>query len=245
MKYLVLWLSACLLSYASFAQQKERPLEIKHLQGDFYIYTTYSDYQGTLVPSNSMYVLTTQGIVMLDVPWDTTKTTVLIDKIERQHHKKVIACFSTHFHNDRTAGLDILTARGIKTYGTAMTRALCIEKKEQVPQNIIPEDTIFHFGNHKMRIFYPGKGHAPDNIVIWFPDEKILYGGCFIKSTEAKDLGNLSDADPEAWRVSAKKVAATFPDRKIVIPGHNGWKNPRSLEHTQKLVESYLKAHKD
>ena len=41
--------------------------------------------------------------------------------------------------------------------------------------------------------FYPGPGHASDNIVLRFPE--LVYGGCLVKSTEATDLGFTGDAD--------------------------------------------------
>ena len=40
-----------------------------------------------------------------------------------------------------------------------------------------------------------GEGHTKDNIVIWFDIEKILYCGCFVKSTESIELGNIVDAN--------------------------------------------------
>ena len=37
-------------------------------------------------------------------------------------------------------------------------------------------------GQHAFQTYYGGQGHTPDNIVIWFDKEKILYGGCLVKS---------------------------------------------------------------
>jgi len=49
----------------------------------------------------------------------------------------------------------------------------------------------------KIRIYYPGGGHTADNIVLWFPSKKILFGGCMLKDSNSKSLGNLSDAKLE------------------------------------------------
>lgn len=46
-------------------QSSHAPLEISHLTGDSYIYETYQTYKGQLVPSNSMYLVTNQGVVLI------------------------------------------------------------------------------------------------------------------------------------------------------------------------------------
>lgn len=236
-------LLACITPYPVFAQKKKVPeLAISRLTGDYYVYTTYGTLDdGSKYPSNSLYVVTQKGVVMIDVPWDTTQTLPLLDSIERRHHKKVIACISTHFHKDRTAGLDILKSKGVKTYASDKTVQLCKERKEQIPEYSILADTTFNLGNHTLQTYYPGKGHSSDNIVIWFPDANVLYGGCFIKSMESADLGNLSDANTKEWAGSIKNLKAKFKNIAYVIPGHGSWKSRQAVDHTLALVKAYNK----
>lgn len=85
--------------------------------------------------------------------------------------------------------------------------------------------------------------YQPLNIVIWLMKDKVLYGGCFVKSTEAPDLGNLADADPAAWPASIRRVRKEFPDPAFVIPGHLDWTNRQSLLHTEKLLQQYKESH--
>lgn len=240
MRTIILLLACLQLQGLALAQKKTSPLTITKISGDYYVYVTYGTLDdGSAYPSNSMYVVTDKGVIMIDVPWDTLQTLPLLDSIEARHHKKVIACISTHFHADRTAGLDVLKAKGISTFATAETIALCIKRKEPVPECAIPSDTTFSFGNHTLRAFYPGPGHTSDNIVVWFPDARILYGGCFVKSTDSKDLGNLADARPDLWPASMHKVKQQFGPAKYVIPGHGSWKSNRALDHTLDLLKAY------
>lgn len=231
-----LFLAFLLLSLCGHAQ-KANTFTISHLIGDFYIYTTWQDIDSAPFPANGMYVVTAKGIVIIDSPWDTAQVTPILDSIEKLHHKKAIAAIATHFHADRTGALAIFQRRGIKTYSSCQTLQLCIEKNEPQAKYCFSADTIFDFGDHTLQTFYPGKGHAPDNIVLWFDKEKILYGGCFIKSCEAPGLGNLSDADTIAWPISLSNVMKRFPAAAYVIPGHQGWENKKSLEHTMKLLK--------
>lgn len=225
----------------SLKAQDPGKLEITHLTGDFYVYTTYHLLGGKPYPSNSMYVVTGKGVVLIDTPWDSTEFQPLLDSIEARHHKKAVLCISTHFHADRTAGLDYFKRKGIKTYSTAYTKQLCAANNEPQAEYTFTKDTTFTVGNHTFQTYYPGPGHAPDNIVIWFNKEKILYGGCFIKSTEVYDLGNLSDANVAQWPTGIHKVMGRFKNPAYVIPGHLSWANKASLAHTLHLLEQHEK----
>ncbi|WP_212004473.1 subclass B1 metallo-beta-lactamase [Chitinophaga sp. HK235] len=239
----ILGASLCLGMQAANAQHKseEAPLKISHLAGNCYVYTTIGQLSdGSRYPSNSMYVVTEKGVVMIDVPWDTTQLVPLLDQIKKQHGKAVIACIATHFHEDRTAGLNALAARGIKTYSTAHTLKLCKDNHKEEARYVIPEDTTFRLGDRRLQVFYPGPGHAPDNIVVWVPEDKVLYGGCFIKSTDAADLGNLSDADPKAWTPSMLRLKAKFPNPVFTVPGHGELSNKdKACNHTLELIQTY------
>ena len=223
----------------SFGQSKNSPLQISHLTGDFYVYKTFHDYKGTLISANAMYLVTDKGVVLFDAPWDKTQFQPLLDSIKVKHNKNVIMCFATHSHEDRAGGLEFYGKKGIKTYTIKLTDDILKKNNEKRAKFVISNDTIFAVGKYKFEVFYPGKGHAPDNIVVWFNKEKILYGGCFIKSTEAKDLGYLGDADVKEWEKSIKKVQSKFKSPKYIITGHDDWNDLRSLNHTLKLVQDY------
>lgn len=212
-------------------------LDIRQLYANFYVYTTYKPIQGRAFPSNSMYVLGDSGVVMIDTPWDSTQTQPLLDSIESRHHQKVIACIVTHAHDDRTAGLGLLKRKGIRTYSTLQSQQLGLAKGEQTAAFTFDAGACFYFGNIELHTFYPGEGHTADNIVVWFPHERILYGGCFVKSVESGGLGNIADANLQAWPQSIQKVMKQYPRIRFIIPGHQGWHSRKALRHTLKLLK--------
>lgn len=228
-----------MLSCGVSAQENAPKLKITHLTGDFYIYTTYNLYKNDLVPANSMYILTEKGAIMIDTPWDTTQFQPLLDSIAQKHHQNVVLCVATHSHEDRTGGLAFLREKGIQTYTSLQTLNLCKENGEKKAEYFFTKDTTFTIANHSFQTYYAGEGHTPDNIVIWFEKEKILYGGCLVKSTESPSLGNLQDANPVAWVNSIKKVQKKCRQAKWIIPGHFDWKNKKSLTHTLHLLRKY------
>ena len=219
-----------------FGQSTASNLQITRLTGDFYIYTTYNLYKGERIPANGMYVVSSGGVVLFDSPWDTTQFQPLLDSIQLRHHKNVVLCIPTHFHDDRTAGLEYFRQQGIKTYTTVLTDELSKKNNKKRAEFLIAKDTIFNIGQYSIETYYPGEGHAPDNIVIWFKQQKILYGACLIKSLEDSDLGYLGDANKTAYAATVKNVQKKCPKPRYVIPGHGDWSSVKSLEHTLNMA---------
>ncbi|MEO6669507.1 MAG: BlaB/IND/MUS family subclass B1 metallo-beta-lactamase [Ferruginibacter sp.] len=225
----------------SFSQNTDSNLKITQLTGDFYIFTTYNLYKGMRIPANGMYLVTSQGVAMFDSPWDSTQFQPLLDSIKLKHNKKVVLCIATHFHEDRTGGLEYYRLQGIQTFTTKRTDLLSKEKGMKRAEYLLDQDSLFKLGQYSFQTYYPGPGHAPDNIVIWFEKEKILYGGCLIKSTEADDLGNLGDANQIEYAGSVENVIRKCVDPKFVIPGHDDWTSIASLKHTLKMAQQLKK----
>jgi metallo-beta-lactamase class B len=235
--FLLLWM----FSMNVFGQIGSYPLQITHLKGNFYVYVSYGMYNNEHYPANSMYLLTNKGVVLFDTPWDEEYYQPLLDSIWARHHQKVIMCISTHFHKDRTGGLKYYRSKGIKTYTTFKTDSLSIIHHANRAQFLIAGDTTFHIASYNFQVYYAGPGHTLDNVEILFPKEKILYGGCFIKSVADKNLGNLEDADVKEWGKSLRRLQSKFSNPEYVIPGHNDWLDKNSIQHTLKMVEDYNK----
>jgi len=212
-------------------------LDIAHLTGDFYVFVTYNMYKGNRIPANGMYLVTNDGVVLFDTPWDTTQFQPLLDSIRLRHNKNVTMCIATHFHEDRTGGLEYYRQQGIKTYTTKQTDELSKARGMKRAEFLLDKDSVFTVGQYSFQTYYPGPGHAPDNIVIWSEKNKILYGGCLVKSFRDTNLGNLADANVEKYASSIKNVQAKCKKPKYVIPGHGDWSSIKSLSHTLEMAQ--------
>jgi metallo-beta-lactamase class B len=212
-------------------------LKISPLTGPFYIFTTFNLYKGALIPANGMYLVTDNGVVMFDTPWDTTQFQPLLDSINKRHNKNVVLCIATHFHEDRTGGLQYYSQKGIKTYTTRRTDELSQKTGRKRAEFLMDKDTVFTVGQHSFQTYFPGPGHAPDNIVIWFEKERILYGGCLVKSAGDSDLGYLGDANIKEYATTIRNVRAKCNKPRYIIPGHGNWTDTGSLAHTLQMAE--------
>ena len=220
-----------------FGQTNEPKLKISHLTGDFYIYTTYNTYEGSKIPANGMYLVTENGVALFDTPWDTTQFQPLLDSIKLKHNKDVTICIATHWHSDRTDGLEYYKQKGIKTYTTKLTDDLSKKNNKKRAEYLIEKDTIFNIGQYSFETYYPGQGHTEDNIVLWFNKEKVLYGGCLIKGAEAENLGYLGDGNVFEYETTLKNVQKKYPDPKYIIVSHHNWNNINSLKHSIKMAK--------
>ena len=149
-----------------FGQAENVKLQITPLTGDFYIYTTYNTFKGSKVQANGMYLVTRDGVVMFDTPWDTTQFQPLLDSIKLRHKKSVVMCLATHWHSDKTAGLEYYRQKGIRTYTTALTDKLSKKNNKKRAQSLMTNDTVFNVGQYSFETYYPGPGHTEDNIVV-------------------------------------------------------------------------------
>lgn len=246
MKKHILFITLFLIINSSFTfgQTVKNELKISPITTNFYVYTTYKMYGTKKQDANGMYVVTPEGVILLDSPWDDFPYQLLLDSIEAKHHKKVVLALATHSHEDRTSGLDFYNKNGIKTYSTKQTDVISIENERPRAEFLIEKDTVFNVGNVKFETYYGGEGHTNDNIVIWFDKQKILYGGCLVKSIDAADLEYVDEANILEWPKTIKSVQIKFKKPKYIITGHHDWTSLNSLNHTLKLLREFERNNK-
>jgi metallo-beta-lactamase class B len=221
----------------TLSAQADKKLLIEPLTGNFYVYTTYNTYQESKVRANGVYLVTKKGVVLFDTPWDTTQFQPLLDSIYSRHQKKVIMAFATHWHSDKTAGLAYYKQLGIKTYTTQFTDELSKKNNAKRASFLMTKDTSFVVDQYQFETYYPGEGHTQDNIVIWFPKEKILLGGCLIKGAKDKNLGFLGDGNTNEYANTLLKVQQKYSNPKFIITTHSDWRDINSLKNSIRMAK--------
>lgn len=231
----VLTLSALLFANISTAEEPLPELEIKNIDEGVYMHISYEKYPSWgLVASNGLVVVEGKNAYIIDTPVSTKDTEKLVQWIDAQGFKTA-ASISTHFHSDSTAGIAYLNSKSIPTYASTQTNALLKKKGDEQATHSFDKNPYWLIKN-KIEAYYPGAGHTPDNLVIWLPEQKILFGGCFVKP---EGLGNLGDAVIKDWPASAEKLIQRYSNAKIVVPGHGAMGDASLLEKTkQRALEA-------
>jgi metallo-beta-lactamase class B len=101
----------------------------------------------------------------------------------------------------------------------------------------VNEEKKLSFGGESLILYFPGETHSPDNITVYYPEKKILFGGCMIKELSSANLGNTDDANLDEWPVSIERLMVKYNETnvKVVIPGHGKAGDIRLLGRTLEL----------
>lgn len=208
------------------------------LSGHAYMYVATDYIEGFgQVPSNGLILKEGNQAFLLDTPLSDAQTQILSEWIEKSLHARLVGFVPNHWHRDCMGGLGYLHRMGVKSYANQMTIDEARKNNLPVPQRGFTDSLALKLGEMDLLCYYLGGGHAADNIVVWIPSEKILFGGCLVKDSQAKNLGNTSDAVLEEWPVTIERVYQKFPEARMIIPGHGDWGGRELLTHTLELLK--------
>ena len=215
-------------------------IELIKLVDNFYVYTTWYYFpKFGRFPSNGLIFLKNQKAILIDTPNSNEQTEELLiyltDSLQVEI-EKVIVC---HSHSDCLGGLSYLHSIGVESISGIKTQEICKSQDLPIPKKSFSETLELNFEGEKIICRYFGGGHTVDNIVVYFPNHQILFGGCLIRSLESKSLGNISEAVIEDWDRTVINLKNNFTDIKYVIPGHGNYGNADLMNHTINLVEQY------
>lgn len=213
-------------------------IQLTHIIDSVYAHVTWEESETFgRFPSNGLIFIKNGQAIMIDTPFDNEKTKRLTDFLEDSMGVEIKKLIIGHFHDDCLGGLEYIQSKGIESIANRLTIDKCKELELPIPSTSFTDSLVFDFQGELVVCRYFGGGHTIDNITIWFPSKKILFGGCLIKSINSRGLGNLSDAVVKEWDVTVKKIINQYPDIEIVIPGHGAIGNSSLLTHTIELVE--------
>jgi len=215
-------------------ERLDRNVEITRLTDN--VYSMKSSFAGDgNLNCNHMLIFDNNDVVLVNTPVNDSLTVVMLNCLEKRFKKPVTKVIVSHFHEDSSGGLLETARRRIVSYGQDKTRKL-LEPKGKKIDITFSDSLVLPLKTEIIELLYFGGGHSRDNIVVWLPKEKILFGGCMLKSLSAKDKGNTKDADMDSWANTVRKVKERFKDAKIVIPGHMESGDTSIFEHTINLV---------
>lgn len=188
------------------------------------------------VPCNGLIVRNSNEVIVFDTPTNNKSAEELIKWIQETLHCKINAIIPTHFHDDCLGGLKAFDESNIPSYAYVKTIELAKANNYAVPQNSFSDSLVLRVGKEYIVAKFFGEGHTKDNVVGYFPSEKVMFGGCLIKELDASK-GYLGDANLAEWSNTVEKVKQSYPQVKLIIPGHGAYGNQKLLDYTIKLFK--------
>jgi glyoxylase-like metal-dependent hydrolase (beta-lactamase superfamily II) len=214
--------------------------------------------------SNAGFVVTPKGVVVVDALGSPVLAKKLIAEIKKITPQKVVAVIVTHYHADHVYGLQEFKKIGAKIYAQGEGRSYI--SSETAKQRLIASRIDFapwvntsttlmgadiwidqaytlRVGGIEFKIGRVGPAHAPEDLIIYVPSEKVLFAGDLVFRGRIPFVGN---ADSKGWLQALDEIQLLNPS--IVIPGHGAHSvNPAedirfTREYLRYLRESMTKS---
>ena len=236
----ILFLFFFMLPLFSFSQKEIKisdDIFLIQISENAYIHKTFVTLEkyGRISSNGLLYTNEKEGF-LFDTPFFEDQTILLLDWIRDSLKIELKGVIANHFHEDCLGGLGVVHERDIPSYGSKLTRKLAKADSMIVPQKKLRKNHQLKLGEKIIICSYHGPAHTKDNIVTWVPDEKILFGGCMLKSLKS-GKGNLADAVVEEWDDTIQNVKNSYPDLKIAIPGHGKHGGMDLLDYTIEMFQ--------
>jgi cyclase len=212
--------------------------------------------------ANSGFVITNEGVVVIDTQGPKDLALLLKKKIQEVTDKPIVYVINTHYHGDHTFGNQYFK-EAKEVIAHENTKRNLIEKDKQqreqfkkffgekslagfeltLPTKTFKDTLTLRAGGKTIELAYLGKGHTDSDIVAYLPIERILFGGDLLYKGRLPWLGDAYTSD---WIETLKKLK-NF-DAGIYVPGHGGVGNisilfmfKQYLADLQLEVRKYIK----
>jgi glyoxylase-like metal-dependent hydrolase (beta-lactamase superfamily II) len=186
--------------------------------------------------SNAGFVVTPSGVVVVDALGSPVLAKKLIAEIKKVTNQKIVAVIVSHYHADHIYGLQEFKKIGATIYAqgegrnylsseTARQRLIASrvdfapwvnEKTRLVPADVWIDKTFtLKVGGVAFLITRVGPAHAPEDLMVYVPSEKVLFAGDLVFRGRIPFVGN---ADSKGWLLALDEIEKLNPN--LVIPGH-------------------------
>ena len=214
--------------FASSADLQDKAATLERLADGVYAYTAEGDPNvGAIVGTDAVLAIEARATPFMAQKW----INVLRSEVTDLPFGDLVL---THYHAVRTLGASAFGARRILAHDN--TRALIEERgredwaseqgrmprlfagAETIPGLTRPTDTFadamsLKLGNRVVELRYLGRGHTSGDIVVWLPDERILFAGDLVEAQAAPYMG---DSYPGAWSTGTLDAVAALRANQLV-----------------------------
>jgi glyoxylase-like metal-dependent hydrolase (beta-lactamase superfamily II) len=187
--------------------------------------------------SNAAFVVTDAGVVVIDALGSPALAEELVAEIRRITSQPIRHVIVTHYHADHIYGLQVFTAAGAsviahrdaRDYLQSETaqRRMEASRQELFPwvdetTRLVPadrwleaDDTVLRVGSFEFHLRHAGPAHAPEDVVIYLPQRRVLFGGDLVFQGRIPFVGG---ADSRRWITSIGRLIEFQP--ALLVPGH-------------------------
>ncbi len=196
--------------------------------------------------SNAGFVVTAQGVVVVDALGSPVLAQRLLDQIQKITPQPVTHVIVTHYHADHIYGLQtfkamgarIIAHRAARDYLNSDTARLRMDASRQTIAPWVNQQTRlieadewldgereFTIGGVRFQIKPMGPSHSPEDLVVYLPQKKLLFAGDLVFRNRVPFVGQ---ADSGHW-IKALDALLAF-DATAIVPGHGPLSRQASVD---------------
>jgi len=192
---------------------------------------------------NSGWFLLGDEVIAVDAGSDAATAKELLGKIKETAGKPVRFLVITHAHGDHAGGIAPFVEAGATVIcqehaAPAVATLAARETGSKAGTIVVTDSMAFYGGSRRVAIYHLGAAHTQGDLVIWLPDDKVLFVGDIATNQRAPYMQS-PDVDPKGWEQALAKLAKLDADRIVVGHGPLGSKDSLSstLAYVHKVNE--------
>jgi glyoxylase-like metal-dependent hydrolase (beta-lactamase superfamily II) len=187
--------------------------------------------------SNAGFVVTADGVVVIDALASPRQGDQLLRTIRRVTDRPIAWLILTHHHPDHHFGAAVLRKAGARVIAHPDKRTLASEGGDNAliadwvrvvgldamrgfefadtPDRPVTASDTLRLGGKTIVITHPGAGHSPGDLLVWLPEQRVLFAGDILVEDGVSMV--VDGNSRELLRVldSVGTLGA-----RIVVPGH-------------------------
>ena len=219
--------------YPSHVKEKLRKIA-DNVYGVFGVYEQVS-YENRGFISNAYFVVTDDGVLVVDTLTTYKLGKELVEAIKSVTDKAVRFTVVTHYHTDHFYGAGALKETGAvviahrwaldyisqpSSWNFYQARKKILKEHMEGTDMVAPDITItkdldIHMGRYTFEVRHYCKAHTPGDVIVWFPEKRILFSGDIVFDGRLPFLGS---GNSKGWIECLDKILELGPD--ILLPGH-------------------------
>lgn len=217
------------LAYAEEVILSEK-LSVIPIEDGIFVHRTGND--------NGIVVLSDGEALIVSTPADDVETRTLIQWVVEEKEATLVGYVADRWHPDAMGGLRAVHRAGVRSYAHNRTRQIARERGLPVPQIGFDDRMEIEVGDKTVVLDFLGESHTRDGIVVWVPDDLVLFGGNGVRN-HGGWFGNIGDANLAAWAQTIEIVKARYGAAEHVVPGHGSPGGAELLDYTISLYEPF------
>lgn len=179
-------------------------------------------------------------VLVIDTKMDDAAKS-LFDTVQRIAGKKPVLVVNTHWHPDHVGGNSLFKKEQIMAGGSYAIDDWKKESGEEtLPGRWVTDELVIPMGTDTAIVFNLAKNvHTPSDVMVYFKQRQILFGGDVILNNQAPAL--IGNASAVAYMDVLYDVAIKYPIKKVV-PGHGAVGGPEVITNFLAYFEDMREA---